>query len=218
MVLNLRASFALVFSIFIWLHSTRFIHAAQSDIDCLRSIKASLHDPSNYLESWNFTNGAKTNICSFLGIDCWNADDNRVLNINLSGLGLVGKFPLGVSNCTSMTGLDLSNNNLNSHIPKNISHYTPFVTSLDLSTNRFSGKIPENLANCSYLNFLKLNNNNLTGQIPEQIGQLKRIRTFDVSNNRLSGRVPDFENNTAVVVNYANNAGLCGGPLSPCKH
>ncbi|KAL3649247.1 hypothetical protein CASFOL_005650 [Castilleja foliolosa] len=204
--------------IFVCLLSAQLFHA-DDDINCLKSVKASLDKNNSFLKSWDFTNGTKTNVSTFSGIECWNPDDNRVLSINLSGLGLVGQFPLSVSKCGSMTGLDLSNNNLNGSIPSNISHLIPYVTSLDLSYNLFSGNITDNIANCTFMNILKLNNNNFTGQIPEQIGQLTRLKKFDVSNNQLSGRVPDFGNNTdSVAVNYANNAGLCGGPLSPCKH
>ncbi|GFP98714.1 probably inactive leucine-rich repeat receptor-like protein kinase at5g48380 [Phtheirospermum japonicum] len=216
---NLRAPFALIISIFVWLLLTRSSHATQSDIDCLRSVKASLHDPSNNLASWNFDNGSRSSICGFTGIECWHENDNSVLNIKLASMELGGGFPLGVVNCTAMTGLDLSNNNLHGPIPNNISHIIGFVTNLDLSSNRFSGEIPVDLANCSFLNTLKLDNNQLTGHIPLQIGQLGRMKTFSVSNNQLSGQVPQFSNATINIGadSYANNAGLCGTPLPLCQ-
>ena len=140
---------------------------------------------------------------------------NRVLNIRLSEMGLKGKFPRGIENCSSMIGLDLSSNKLSGPIPSDISLKLPFITTLDLSSNSFSGVIPLSLANCTYLNVLKLDNNQLTGSIPLQIGQLNRMKTFSVSNNRLSGPVPTF--GFAIQADsYANNLGLCGGPLAPC--
>ena len=63
---------------------------------------------------------------------------------------------------------------------------------------------------------LKLDNNQLTGSIPLQIGQLNRIKNFSVSNNRLSGPVPTFGSANIQADSYANNLGLCGGPLAPC--
>ncbi|KAK6145174.1 hypothetical protein DH2020_021994 [Rehmannia glutinosa] len=206
-------------SIFVWLILTKFSHALQSDIDCLRAIKGSLQDPLNNLGSWNFDNGTKSSICKFTGIDCWHEDDNKVLNIKLSGMGLKGDFPLGVSNCSSMTGLDLSNNNIRGNIPNNISKLIGFVTSLDLSSNQFLGEIPVDLANCTYLNILKLDDNRLTGLIPPEIGLLNRMKTFSVTKNQLSGPVPQFVNSTIVIEaeSYADNAGLCGGPLPPCR-
>ncbi|KAM3739120.1 hypothetical protein ACB098_08G001900 [Castanea mollissima] len=130
-------------------------------------------------------------------------------------MGLKGKFPRGIENCTSMTGLDLSSNKLSGPIPSDISQKLPYITSLDLSSNSFSGGIPLSLANCTYLNVLKLDNNQLNGTIPLQLGQLNRMKSFSVSNNRLSGQVPTFSFSIQAD-SYANNLGLCGGPLASC--
>lgn len=193
--------------------------ATVSDIYCLKTIKDSLEDPYNYLNSsWNFNNNTEGFICKFTGVDCWHPDENRVLNIRLSDMGLKGKFPRGIENCSSLTGLDLSNNKLSGPIPNDISEKLQFVTSLDLSSNSFSGEIPVSIANCTYLNVLKLDHNQLTGAIPLQLGQLNRIKTFSASNNLLSGQVPLFSSSSvATTESYANNLGLCGGPLRACQ-
>ncbi|KAI8004014.1 putative leucine-rich repeat receptor-like protein kinase [Camellia lanceoleosa] len=187
-----------------------------NDISCLKSIKKSLEDPYNYLgTSWNFHNQSEGFICNFTGIECWRNEENRVLNIRLSGMGLKGEFPRGIVNCSALTGLNLSNNNLFGTIPSNMSSLIRFVTSLDLSGNSFSGEIPRDIANLSYLNLLKLDNNRLTGKIPHELGLLDRIKVFSVANNLLSGSVPFFFD--ATTQRYANNKGLCGGPLESCK-
>ncbi|KAL8087653.1 hypothetical protein AgCh_037704 [Apium graveolens] len=85
-------------------------------------------------------------------------------------MGLKGEFPLGVVDCTSVTGVDLSSNELIGTIPTDISKLLPFVTNLDLSSNSLSGTIPANLANCCYLNVFKLDKNQLSGQIPPELG------------------------------------------------
>ncbi|KAI8015409.1 putative leucine-rich repeat receptor-like protein kinase [Camellia lanceoleosa] len=126
---------------FVWLLS--FSYGLESDIYCLESLKKSLEDPSNYLSSsWIFTNRTEGFICKFTGIDCWHPDESKVLNIRLSDMGLKGKFPLGLRNCTALTGLDLSSNKLSGTIPPDISQILNFVTTLDLSSNDFSGEIP----------------------------------------------------------------------------
>ncbi|XP_019172532.1 PREDICTED: probably inactive leucine-rich repeat receptor-like protein kinase At5g48380 [Ipomoea nil] len=191
------------------------IHALQSDIDCLRSLKDSLEDPLGYLQSWDFTNQTEGFICKFVGVYCWHADENKVLNIQLSDMGLRGPFPLGIQGCSSLTGLDLSANQLYGTIPSDVGNIISRITTLDLSSNRFSGEIPASLANCEYLNVLKLNDNQLTGQIPPEFGLFGRIKVFSVSNNSLTGPVPTFSGNIPAEI-YEKNEGLCGGPLRPC--
>ncbi|KAI5679865.1 hypothetical protein M9H77_01092 [Catharanthus roseus] len=214
-------SFSVLISVLLCLilNSSYFSNAAETDVNCLRAIKESLQDPLNYLSSWNFTDNTEGFICRFVGIECWNAAENRVLNIRLSDMGLKGEFPRGIANCTSLTGLDLSNNSISGSIPSDISMIMRFVTSLDLSYNRLSGSIPVSLANCSYLNVVKLENNLLSGQIPQEIGMLVRLKTFNVSYNNLTGPVPKFRNANARIGagSYANNPGLCGSPLPPCR-
>ncbi|QHO51829.1 probably inactive leucine-rich repeat receptor-like protein kinase At5g48380 isoform X3 [Arachis hypogaea] len=182
-----------------------------------QSIKGSLEDPYNYLQSWTFNDKTEGFICKFIGVECWHPDENRVLNLNLSNMGLKGQFPRAIRNCSSLTGLDLSINKLSGTIPADISSLLTYVVTLDLSSNEFSGTIPKSLANCTYLNILKLDSNRLTGQIPGQFASLGRLKTFNVTNNLLSGRVPNF-NYTKVRASYGNNRGLCGGPnLRPCQ-
>nr|GMD65886.1 probably inactive leucine-rich repeat receptor-like protein kinase At5g48380 [Ipomoea batatas] len=193
------------------------IHALQNDMDCLRSVKDSLEDPLGNLESWDFTNQTEGFICSFVGVVCWNDNENKVLNMELSDLGLRGPFPLGIQRCSSLTGLDLSGNQLYGTIPSDIGNIISKVTTLDLSSNRFSGEIPASLANCTYLNVLRLSDNQLTGQIPPEFGWLGRIKEFNVSNNRLTGPVPTFFAGNIPAESYENNEGLCGDrPLEPC--
>ncbi|KAL1558719.1 putative inactive leucine-rich repeat receptor-like protein kinase [Salvia divinorum] len=205
-------------TILVWLLLTEpFGSFAQNDVDCLRAIRSSLEDPLGYLGSWDFSNSSRTSICKFIGIECWHEDDNNILNIRLPDMGLKGGFPQGIAGCRSLTGLDLSRNSITGNIPYNVSKLIGFVTSLDLSSNQLSGEIPVDLANCSFLNVLRLDSNQLTGQIPLQLSQLSRLKTFSVANNRLSGQVPTFANANITAESYANNPGLCGGPLSPCS-
>ncbi|XP_006366814.1 probably inactive leucine-rich repeat receptor-like protein kinase At5g48380 [Solanum tuberosum] len=192
--------------------------ALQSDIDCLKSIKDSFEDPLKFLNTtWKFDNQTEGFICKFAGIQCWHPDETRVLSISLPDMGLKGKFPRGLKNCTSITSLDLSSNKLHGSIPNDISKIIGFMVTLDLSSNNLSGDIPVNLANCSFLNSLRLDNNQFTGQIPPEIALLGRLKNFNVANNRLTGPVPRFINSTFPPESYANNAGLCGPPLALCE-
>ncbi|CAL5440283.1 unnamed protein product [Camellia sinensis] len=220
--MGLNARVLTVFKSIVWLSvMSNFLvlvcKGLESDIYCLRSIKDSLEDPFMYLSSWNFDNHTEGFICKFAGIDCWHPDENKVLNIRLSDMALKGPFPPGLANCTSLTGLDLSSNELFGTIPSDISRLIPKITALDLSSNNFNGEIPPTIADLSYLNVLKLDSNQLTGHIPAEIGLLDRIKTASFTNNHLSGPVPRYINYQISADSYANNPGLCGVPLPPCR-
>lgn len=200
------------------LWSSSLSYATDSDLYCLKSIKASFSDPFRYLNSsWDFNNKTEGFICRFTGIECWHPDENRVLNIKLPDMGLKGEFPRAIRNCSSLTGLDLSNNDLYGTLPDDISEIVKYLTSLDLSSNNFSGSIPSSLSNCTYLNSVKLDNNRFSGQIPLMLGLLDRIKSFSVANNRLSGPVPQFIKANISAQSYANNLGLCGYASNPCQ-
>ncbi|CAI9107252.1 OLC1v1006569C1 [Oldenlandia corymbosa var. corymbosa] len=199
-----------------WLVNTVFSNGIQADVDCLKSLKASLEDPLNILSSsWKFENTTEGFICDFSGIECWHPGENKVLNIRLADMGLKGEFPRGLNMCSSLTTLDLSSNNINGNIPSDISKLIKNVVNLDLSSNHLTGQIPVDLVNCSFLNFIKLGNNQLTGPIPPEFGLLDRIKEFSVKNNQLMGQVPMFRNGTTT--DYSNNPGLCGIPNKPCQ-
>jgi hypothetical protein len=183
-----------------------------SGIQCLKKLKASV-DQSNKLD-WTFHNNTEGSICGFNVVECWHPNENKVLALHLGGMGLKGQFPDGLENCSSMTTLDLSSNNLSGPIPADISKQLPFVTNLDLSYNSFSGQIPEALANCSYLNSVNLQHNKLTGIIPGQLAGLGRLAQFNVADNQLSGQIPSSLS-TFPPSNFANQD-LCGSPLSNC--
>lgn len=208
--------FVPILHMLIWFLLNHICYGTQSDIECLRKFMILVKDTEhNVFDSWRFENTTAGFICKFVGVECWNPDESRILNLHLSNMGLQGQFPLGLDNCTSLTGLDLSGNNISGPIPSDIAKRIPFVTNLDLSFNSFSGAIPPNLSNCSYLNTLKLQHNQLSGQIPEQLSLLNRLIDFDVSNNQLTGPIPPFAHNISAT-SFSGNPGLCGTPLDGC--
>lgn len=218
MVLIGRRARLILITVSLWL-SLRIgpIHGDERDVSCVRSIFESVVDPYGHLNStWNFANKTEGAICSFTGVECWHPNENKVLNIKLTNMGLRGSFPLGLSNCTSMTGLDLSENHFSGPLPSNMSKIVGFLTSLVLSSNDFSGLIPADLARCEYLNEISLDHNQFSGQIPAEFVSLSRMKKFNVANNLLSGQIPLFLKNYSRD-EFANNLDLCGEPLPSCR-
>ncbi|XP_044358882.1 probably inactive leucine-rich repeat receptor-like protein kinase At5g48380 [Triticum aestivum] len=189
---------------------------SQADIECLKSVQQSVIDPNGVLKSsWNFENATAGFICRFTGVACWHPDEDRVLSLRLGNLGLEGPFPRGLQNCSSMSGLDLSNNNFSGPIPSEIAREVPYLTFLDLSYNSFSGSIPQNISQMTYLNVLNLQHNQLSGQIPPRFVFLTRLFEFNVADNLLSGFIPPLLQKFSSS-NFAGNQGLCGAPLDDC--
>ncbi|PQM33479.1 putative inactive leucine-rich repeat receptor-like protein kinase [Prunus yedoensis var. nudiflora] len=62
------------------LSNCSFSFGVESDINCLKSIKASLEDTLGYLNSsWDFSNDTEGFICNFLGIECWHLHESKIL-------------------------------------------------------------------------------------------------------------------------------------------
>ena len=168
------------------------IAISDDDVMCLQGVKSSLVDPQSKLHSWTFTNSSVGFLCKFVGVNCWNDRENRLISLELRDMKLSGQIPAALHFCHSLQTLDLSGNDLNGSIPTQICTWLPYLVSLDLSHNNLNGPIPADLSNCSYLNNLILSDNQLTGTIPFQLSSLGRLKKFSVANNELSGTVPSF--------------------------
>ncbi|KAK7833227.1 putativeinactive leucine-rich repeat receptor-like protein kinase [Quercus suber] len=137
MTLNVRI-FAALFYIFgcFFLDILEISNGIQDDIDCLKSIKDSFEDPYNYLNSsWDFNNNTEGFICKFTGVECWDPNENRFLNLRLSYMGLRGQFPRGIENCKRLTGgklFDPQNSQLEGQVTR------VNFTELNEASNNFS--------------------------------------------------------------------------------
>ncbi|KAF7849285.1 hypothetical protein BT93_L1017 [Corymbia citriodora subsp. variegata] len=110
--------------------------------------------------------------------------------------------------------IDLSANNLNGEIPKELTKLVQ-LQNLNLSQNNLSGKIPSNIGDLKKLESLDLSNNKISGRIPPSISNLDFLSYLNLSFNNLSGPIPSGDHlrtvdNESV---YWGNDGLCGAPL-----
>jgi len=107
--------------------------------------------------------------------------------LNLYNQGLTGTLPTELGMMTSMTTLEVGQNNLDSSLP----------TELGMMTN---------------MREFWVYNNNLESSLPTELGLMTAMTNFRVYNNNLEGSLPtELELLTAMQTFYVfGNAGLCG--------
>lgn len=115
----------------------------------------------------------------------------------------------------SMIFLDLSFNQLDSEIPKELGNMY-YLMIMNLGHNLLSGVIPSDLAGAKKLAVLDLSHNQLEGNIPGSFSSLS-LSEINLSNNLLNGSIPTLGSlATFPPTQYENNSGLCGFPLPKC--
>ncbi|CAL4887128.1 unnamed protein product [Urochloa decumbens] len=185
---------------------------ANTEGDALYSLRQSLKDANNVLQSWDPT---LVNPCTWFHVTCNN--DNSVIRVDLGNAQLSGVLVPQLGQLKNLQYLELYSNNISGTIPPELGNLTNLV-SLDLYMNNFSGSIPGSLGNLLKLRFLRLNNNSLVGQIPESLTNISTLQVLDLSNNNLSGQVPSTGSFSLFTpISFANNPLLCGpGTSKPC--
>ncbi|XP_062219410.1 LRR receptor kinase SERK2-like [Phragmites australis] len=185
---------------------------ANTEGDALYSLRQSLKDANNVLQSWD---PSLVNPCTWFHVTCNN--DNSVIRVDLGNAQLSGVLVPQLGQLKNLQYLELYSNIISGTIPPELGNLTNLV-SLDLYMNNFSGNIPDSLGNLSKLRFLRLNNNSLSGQIPISLTNISTLQVLDLSNNHLSGAVPSTGSFSLFTpISFANNPLLCGpGTLKPC--
>ncbi|KAK2419464.1 STRUBBELIG-receptor family [Trifolium repens] len=121
---------------------------------------------------------------SWKGITC---SANRVTQIQLSNLGLTGTLAYGLQDLTSLTTLDMSNNNLVGTIPYQL---PPNVQRLNFAHNNLTGTVPYSISNLTSLTDLNLNHNQLQQALNVNFQNLSTLSKLDLSFNSLIGDLP----------------------------
>ncbi|KAG2693685.1 hypothetical protein I3760_08G108500 [Carya illinoinensis] len=71
----------------------------------------------------------------------------------------------------------------------NLEKILTIFTILDLSCNNFNGPLPKEIGNFKSLYFLNLSRNIFTGNIPQSLGKLSKLESLDLSSNELTGNI-----------------------------
>ncbi|KAF8405036.1 hypothetical protein HHK36_009933 [Tetracentron sinense] len=121
---------------------------------------------------------------SWTGVTCSQGKLVRILNLNLTGIGISGMLSSGVANLTALTNLWLGSNKLSGPIP-DMSSMNALET-LHLENNQFEGSIPPSLGQIANLREILLQNNNLRGRIPDILQKRDGINIQVSPGNHLS--------------------------------
>ncbi len=171
-------------------------------------------DCATLLDIYNSTSGTSwvhsfgwTNIsdcCVWYGVQC-DADDKRVVSLNLSNNGLSGVLPASISNLKRLKILILSHNKMHGVIPDPLttlagdyrcqnSPVSNMYQPCDPFKDTSNRNVDCNGGICSFiggLSHLRLNDNMFRGPLPDSISRLyKTLQVLDLNTNQLEGAIP----------------------------
>ncbi|KAH7662939.1 Non-specific serine/threonine protein kinase protein [Dioscorea alata] len=119
-------------------------------------------------------------------------------------------------NLQYVASIDLSNNQLTGHFPRELCDLVG-LQNLNLSSNRLTGRIPDEISKLKLLESFDISMNGFTGSIPTGMSVLTLLSHLNLSYNNFSGRIPSgYQLQTFDYTSYLGNPGLCGPPLNKC--
>ncbi|KAJ0657958.1 putative leucine-rich repeat-containing, plant-type, leucine-rich repeat domain superfamily [Helianthus annuus] len=132
---------------------------------------------------------------SHSGVSVTTGNANHYANLALLILSLAScslkVFPVSIRAMTYLIHLDLSNNDIQGHIPVWIEEVgRNQLMLLDLSNNSITGTIPNVYEHWNALHAFILNGNQLEGKVPTSLYKRQALRIIDLGNNQLSGTFP----------------------------
>ncbi|KAL5549666.1 hypothetical protein UlMin_004897 [Ulmus minor] len=133
-----------------------------------------------------------------------------LLELHLRGCGLGHIHPLSYTNFTSLSILDVSNNNFTSFIPDWVFSLSNLVK-LDLSSSQFIGSFPNGSFSLTSLTSLDVSGNSLSCTIPSYFYGFSNLEYLNLLENKLQGVVSNsIRNLTSLVALYLSDNKLNG--------
>ncbi|XP_042518582.1 probable LRR receptor-like serine/threonine-protein kinase At3g47570 [Macadamia integrifolia] len=114
------------------------------------------------------------------------------MSVNLLGSGEADdlSFINTLINCTSLTTLELGDNQFGGLFPNSIAKLSTQLRRFSLAYNLIYGNIPIGIDNLVRLQHLSLSGNYLEGSIPTSIGRLEMLNRVYLDDNRFTGPIP----------------------------
>ncbi|PKI62120.1 hypothetical protein CRG98_017493 [Punica granatum] len=182
----------------------------ETDYHALLAFKGEIaSDSSDALSSWNDS----IHFCAWTGVIC-GKKHQRVTQLLLPSLQLVGPLSPYIWNLTFLRVLDLDDNHLKGVLPEEIGQLSR-LQNLALSNNSFEGELPRNLTNCADLRGLYLYGNNLRGQIPDELGSLMKLTELELSSNSFTGEIPSVLGNLSTLTGLDLSQNPLRGSIPP---
>ncbi|KAI7737360.1 hypothetical protein M8C21_028823 [Ambrosia artemisiifolia] len=151
-------------------------------------------------------------VLSYSGISVTTSNASRYVNLGFRVLSLAScslkVFPVSIRAMTHLEKLDMSNNDIQGHIPDWIGEIGNRLFVLNLANNSLTGIIPNVYKDWSLLTGLILNGNQLEGKVPTSLNKCQRLMVIDLGNNQLSDTFPSWLGdlpNLKVLVLRSNN-------------
>ncbi|KZV54548.1 Serine-threonine protein kinase, plant-type [Dorcoceras hygrometricum] len=175
-----------------------------TDKEALISFKSSVvlePERQNPLSTWE----QNLSPCNWSGVSC-NKLGQRVIGLQLSGLGMGGSISPYIGNLSFLRSLELQDNQLTGKLPDQLGNLFQLRT-LNVSFNRLEGVIPSNLSQCRELRVIDLSQNLISGTIPDETSNLMQLQVLNLSRNQLSGDLPSSLANISslVILNLGTN-------------
>ncbi|KAA8537815.1 hypothetical protein F0562_027605 [Nyssa sinensis] len=179
-----------------------------TDKEALISFKSLLSlEPTNPLSSWD----QNSSPCNWTGVIC-NKPGERVVGLDLSGLGIMGSISPHVGNLSFLRSLQLQDNQLTGMLPDQLGNLFRLKV-LNMSSNRIEGAIPPNISLCKELLVLDMMQNEISGGIPEELSHLTKLQVLHLGKNHLSGAIPPSIANISSLIHLNLGTNHLGGMI-----
>ncbi|KAL6630078.1 hypothetical protein ACP70R_029843 [Stipagrostis hirtigluma subsp. patula] len=99
-------------------------------------------------------------------------------------------FLNSLANCSILSHLGFSTNNLGGILPKSIANLSTILGIIYIDYNRIEGTIPEGIVKLAGLTQIAIGGNLLHGTIPDSLGRLNMLQDIESEQNKLEGTIP----------------------------